>query len=109
MPHHRINKNQQWHRKAALFSFNTIAINMMCIDRVEYNAHSLYDLYGHALHKTPSPVSNEIYNLGRPFLGHNCFILTLSDPPSSIDKKRRRNIACALYHHAPAQEPLHRG
>ena len=40
--HHRINKKQQWHRKAALQSLNTIAINVLYIDRVEDNAHSLY-------------------------------------------------------------------
>ena len=28
----------------------------------------------------------------------------LSDPSSSVDKKRRRNMACSLYDHAPAQE-----
>ena len=55
---------------------------------------------------TPSIDSNEICNLGRPFLGHYGFILNLSDPCPSVDKKRRRNIACSLYDHAPAQESL---
>ena len=41
LPHHRINENQQWHRKAALYSLNTIAINLMYIDKVEDNAYSL--------------------------------------------------------------------
>ena len=40
LPHHRMYKNQPWHRKAALTSFNTVAINMMYIDR-EDNAYSL--------------------------------------------------------------------
>ena len=52
------------------------------------------------------PDSNEIYNLGRAFLGHYSFILHLSDPCPSVDKNRRRNIACSLYDHALAQEPL---
>ena len=41
LPHHRINQNQQGHSKAALYSLNTIAINVMYIDRVEDNAYSL--------------------------------------------------------------------
>ena len=38
---YRINENQQWHKKAALYSLNTIAINVMFIDRAENNAYSL--------------------------------------------------------------------
>ena len=53
--------------------------------------------------------SNEINNLDRPFLVHNCFILNLSDPCPAEDKKRRRNIACSLYDYASAQEPVPRG
>ena len=41
LPHHRINKNQLWRKKAALYSINTIAINVMYIDRVEDNAYSV--------------------------------------------------------------------
>ena len=40
-PHHRIHKNQQWQRKTALQSLNTIANNVLYIDRVEDNAYSL--------------------------------------------------------------------
>ena len=36
--HHRINENQQWDRKADKDSLNTIAMNVMFIDRVEDNA-----------------------------------------------------------------------
>ena len=54
------------------------------------------------LHKTPRPDSNEIYKLARPFLGHFCFILNMSDPCPSMDKKRRKNIACSPYDHAPS-------
>ena len=35
------------------------------------------ELYSHTLAEDPD--SNEINNLGRPFLGHYCFILYLSD------------------------------
>ena len=65
----------------------------------------------HALTEAPISLvlllhySNEINNLGRPLLGHYCFILNLSDPCSGVDNKRR-NIACTLYDHAPAQEHL---
>ena len=41
LPHHRINKNQQWQRKAALYPLNTIAINVRYNDREEDNAYSL--------------------------------------------------------------------
>ena len=40
------------------------------------NAFSLYDLYGHTL--AQEPLSPEIDNLGRPFLGHHYYILSLS-------------------------------
>ena len=43
------------------------------------NAFSLYDLYGHALAQEPLPQVHEIYNFGRPFLGHHYYILGLSD------------------------------
>ena len=38
-------------------------------------------------HKNPSPRSHEIYNFGRPFLGHLYYILCLSDPCPTVDKK----------------------
>ena len=47
-PHHRINENQRWYRKAASKSLNTIAINVLYIDRLEDTTFSLYDLNGHA-------------------------------------------------------------
>ena len=34
--------------------------------------------YGHTLAKNPFPRGHEIYNFGRPFLGHLTCILTLS-------------------------------
>ena len=36
-----INKIRQWHRKAASQTLNTIEINVLYINRVENNAHSL--------------------------------------------------------------------
>ena len=41
LPHHRINEHQQWQWKAALYSLNTIAINVKYTDKVEDNAYSL--------------------------------------------------------------------
>ena len=52
----------------------------------------------------------EIYNFGTPFLGHNYYILSLSD--QSLRGRRhffKRNNAfslCDLYGHAQAPEPL---
>ena len=60
------------------------------------------DLYNHALALNPD--INKINNLCRPFLGYYCFILNLSDPCPSVDKKRRN--FCSLHDDAPAQEPL---
>ena len=41
LPHHRINKNQQRHRKASLYSLSTKVINVMYNDNVEDTAYSL--------------------------------------------------------------------
>ena len=81
---------------------------MLYIDRVEDNALTLYDSYGQAIAQEPLPRGNEIYNFARPFIGHHYYIHNLSNPCSSVDKKRR-NLIFALYGHAPAQEPLPRG
>ena len=61
-------------------------------------------------HKNPCPRGHEIYNFGRPILGHHyyMYILNLSDPYPNEDKKRR-NIAFSLYRHPQAQEPLPHG
>ena len=40
-PHYRINKSQQWYRKASSKSFYTKAINVKYIDREEDNTYSL--------------------------------------------------------------------
>ena len=49
-------------------------MNVLYIERVRDNTYSLCDLYGHTL--TSEPRGHEIYNLGRPFLGHHYYILS---------------------------------
>ena len=69
------------------------------------------DLYGHALAldtRTPAP-GIMILNFWWPVLAHHYYILNLSDPFPSVDKKWRRNIAFPLYGHAPPQQPLPQG
>ena len=44
------------------------------------------------LHKNPSPGGHENYHFGRLFLGHNCFILSLSDLCLGIEKKILKEI-----------------
>ena len=58
--------------------------------------------------KNPCSTGHEIYNFGRPFLGHYYYILSLSDLCLGGEKDFLRNHAF-LYGHAPAQEPLPRG
>ena len=70
--------------------------------------------YGHTLAKNPCLRSHEIYNFGRPFLGHHTCILTLSVLCLEEEKKIFKEIMHFHYitfiemprHHA---EPLHRG
>ena len=38
-------------------------------------------------HKNPCPGGHEIYNFGRPFLGHHYYILGLSDQCLGVEKK----------------------
>ena len=51
-------------------------------------ANSLHDLYGHSLAKK----GHEIYNFGRPFLGHHNYILSLSDLCLGVEKKIFKEI-----------------
>ena len=51
------------------------------------NAFSLYDLHGHTLAQEPQPRGHEIYNFGRPFVGHYCYILSLSNLCMGAEKK----------------------
>ena len=38
---------------------------------------SQYDLYGHAHAQDPLARGNEMFNFGRPFLSHHCYVLSL--------------------------------
>ena len=64
----------------------------MYIDRVEDKTYSLYDLYDHSLTSEPLSRGNEIYNFGRPFLGHHYLILSLSDLLMGEEKKIFKEI-----------------
>ena len=56
------------------------------------NAFSLYDLYGHTLHKNPSTRGYEVYNFGRPFHCHHYYTLRLSDLCLGVEKKIFKEI-----------------
>ena len=43
-------------------------------------------------HQNPCPGGCEIYNLGRPFLGHHYFINSLSDLCMGVKKKILKEI-----------------
>ena len=60
---------------------------MLYIDRVEDNAFSLHDLYGHTQVQEPCPGIHEIYNYGRNILGHHFYILSLSAPFLGVEEK----------------------
>ena len=44
------------------------------------------------LHQKPCPGGHETYNFGRPFLDHNCYLLSLSDLYMGIEKKILKEI-----------------
>ena len=50
------------------------------------------DIYGHALTSEPLPRGHEIYNFGRPFLGHHYYIISLSDLCLGAEKKIFKEI-----------------
>ena len=52
------------------------------------NAFTLYDLYGHAI----AHGGHEIYNSGRPFLGHHYFIISLTELCLGVENKILREI-----------------
>ena len=54
--------------------------------------------------RTPAPGGHEIYNLGRPFLGHHYYILCLSEPCPGVEKNMR-NVSIL----PPNYLPLRRG
>ena len=47
-------------------------------------------------HKNPCPRGHEIYNFGRPFLGHHNYILNLFDLCLGVEKKIFKEI---MYYH----------
>ena len=47
-------------------------------------------------HKNPCPRGHEIYNFGRPFLGHHYYILGLSDLCLEVERKILKEI---IYFH----------
>ena len=48
-------------------------------------------------HKTPYPGVHEIYNFGRPFLGHHYFIHSLSDLCLEVEKIFKKYIIFTLF------------
>ena len=68
------------------------------------NAFSRYDLYGQAPAQEPLPRGHEIYNFGRPSLGHHYYILGLSDLCLGVEKKIFKEIMhfyCMTYMATP--------
>ena len=50
-------------------------------------------MHGHALAQEPLPMgSHEIYNFGRPFLGHHYYTPSLSEPCPWVQKKIFKEI-----------------
>ena len=44
------------------------------------------------LHQNPCSGGHEIYNLGRHFLDHHCYLLSLSDVCMGVEKKILKEI-----------------
>ena len=57
------------------------------------NAISLYDLYDHDLAENPCPRGHEIYNFGKPFLGHLHYTLSLYGPCP----EERKNVMIEIH------------
>ena len=74
---------------------------------------SLYDLYGHVPAQETLPRgSHEIYNIGRPFLGHHNCILSLSGQCLGVEKKILKDIIhfhYMTYGYTLTQETMARG
>ena len=64
-------------------------------------------------YKNPCPRGRKIDNFSWPFLGHDNYILALSDLYLGVEKKSfREKMQISLYElygHAPAQKPLPQG
>ena len=61
------------------------------------NAFSLFDLYGKIWKNNPCPEGHEFYSFGRPFLGHQYYIFSLSDLCSRVEKKLFEDIMHVHY------------
>ena len=68
------------------------------------NAFSLYDLYGNTLTPNSCPGGYEIYNLGRPYLSHIDYILSLSDLCLGVKKKNFKGIMHFHYMTYPSRK-----
>ena len=55
-------------------------------------------------HINPYPRGHEIYNLGRPFLGHHCYALSECELYLGVEKKIFKEIHCSLF--TPKLPPL---
>ena len=73
-------------------------------DFLRHKAFSLFVLYDNALAQDPYPAGHEIYNFGRPFLGHHYYILGLSDLCLGYEKQIFKEIMqfhCLTYMATP--------
>ena len=66
--------------------FNTTAINVLYIDSL-YIFTIIMTSMATPLHPNPSPGGHEIYNFGRPILGHHYYILSMSEPCPGVKNK----------------------
>ena len=64
-------------------------------------------------HKNPCPGSQDIHNIGGPFLGYRYYTLSLSDLSLGVERKILKKIIIyflnKLYGHTLAQDPLPQG
>ena len=72
--------------------------SMCCILMEKKITHIHYnDLYPMPQHKNPYPGGHEIYNFGRPFLGHHYYIFSLSD--LCLGAKERNSKGIMHFHY----------
>ena len=55
--------------------------------RQEDETKNVFSLCGRAPTQNPYPVGHEVYNFGKPVLGHHYFTLSLSEPCPGVEKK----------------------
>ena len=59
--------------------------------------------------RTIVPAGHEIDNFGRPFLGHDDYIISLYDLYLGVETKKKMYFHHMTYAHALTQEPVHWG